>query len=274
LRDVGNNQALQKLLVLHYKDLVYRKMRPLPSFDEVGFRCYSQFEEDGILLYIFALAGVTNKIAVEICAGDGTECNTSNLIITHGWHGYLFDGDKQNVQKGRYFFSRNKDTFLWPPTFTHAWITAENINTVLKDAGVTGDVDLLSLDVDGMEYWLWKSIDCIHPRVVVCETSNVIGPDLVLTVPYDKNFRITYDGYHGASLAAMTKLAALKGYRLVGTNRHGFNAFFVRHDIDEKLLPAVSVFDCLQHPYIQTRMKELWPRIKDMKWETVNTDSV
>jgi hypothetical protein len=150
------------------------------------------------------------------------------------------------------------------------WITKENINMVLKDAGIVGDVDLLSLDVDGMEYWLWKSIDCIQPRVVVCETSNVIGPDLALTVPYDKNFRIKIDGYHSASLAAMTKLAAQKGYRLIGTNRYGFNAFFVRHDIGDNLLPAVSVFDCLHHPYIQYRMKEIWPQIKNMKWESVN----
>ena len=96
-----HSQELQILLRQTYLRLVRESVRPLPAFDEVGFRCHSQFEEDGILLYIFSLIGTTNKVAVEVCAGDGTQCNTANLILNHGWSGLLFDGDRENVEKRR-----------------------------------------------------------------------------------------------------------------------------------------------------------------------------
>jgi len=263
-----NSQVVQVLLMQHYKDMVRLNIRPLPTFDEVGFRCYSQLEEDGILLYIFSLIGVTNKIIVEICAEDGTECNATNLILNHGWQGFMFDGDKQKVQRGQQFFMNKKDTCICPPKFNHAWITAENVNEIIQNAGIKGDIDLLSIDIDGMDYWIWKAIECINPRVVVCETNNVIAADKAITVPYDPNFILKKDEYHGASLAAMTKLSAQKGYRLVGTHRYGFNAFYIRNDIDEDLLPPVQVADCLLHPFT-IRMKESWPKIKELDWVEV-----
>jgi len=262
-------QAAQVLLEQRYKDMARRNIRPLPTFDEAGFRCCSQFEEDGILLYIFSLIGVTNKTAVEICAGDGIQCNSANLIINHGWHGYLFDGDRKNVVRGSQYYRRHKDTFLWPPKLTHAWITAENVDRTLQDAGVEGEVDLLSVDVDGMDYWIWKAINCINPRVVVCETHNVIPADKALTVPYDRSFKISVEDYHGASLAAMTKLAKEKGYRLAGTHRYGFNAFFIRNGVGEELLPAVGVQDCLLHPYAKHRSRDAWPKVGNLPWEQV-----
>jgi hypothetical protein len=266
---ISRSQETQILLMLHYKDLVRRNIRPLPTFDEVGFRCHSQFEEDGILLYIFSLVGTTAKVAVEICAGDGTECNTTNLILNHGWNGFLFDGNPRLVEKGKDFFSKHKDTFLWPPQFNHAWITAENVNKVVRDAGTSGEIDLLSLDIDGMDYWIWKALDCIEPRVVVCETHNVIGPDKPLTVPYDPNFKIQIPDYRSASLAAMAKLASQKGYRLVGAHRYGFNAFFLRNGIGDDLLPSVPVSSCLLHPSAQHAMRETWPKVKDLQWVEV-----
>jgi len=263
---ISNSQEIQVLLTQHYKSLLAGDQRPLPSFEEVGFRCHSQFEEDGILLYLFSIIGATNRTAVEICAGDGIQCNTANLIINHGWKGFLFDGELNNVEKGQKYYAANKKTFLWPPAFTQAWITAENVNEILKSAGVQGKIDLLSLDIDGMDYWVWKAIDCIQPRVIVCETHNVIPSEKALTVPYDAGFVVKTPDYHSASLAAMAKLAAEKGYRLVGTHRYGFNAFFVRNGIADGLLPAVSAASCLQHPYSKHARDVRWPKVKDLKW--------
>src|SRR5688572_13924327 len=206
-------------LVLYHLYKVMAARGAVPRLSEVGFRCTSQFEEDGILLFIFALIGTTNRKVVEICAGNGAECMSANLILHHGWWGALFDGERRNVEEGREFFRRSRDTWLHPPHFEHAWITAENVNQRILGAGMEGEIDLLSLDMDGVDYWVWKAIDCIRPRVVVCETHNAIGPDDALTVPYDPGFVATTPGHHSASLAAMTKLAAAKGYRLVGTHR-------------------------------------------------------
>ncbi len=265
---VNRSQETQILLMRHYKDMVRRNTRPLPTFDEVGFRCHSQFEEDGILLYIFSLIGTTNKVCVEMCAGKGIRCNTTNLILNHGWRGFLFDGKRKRVEKGKEYFSRQKGVGLWPPRFMHAWITAETVNEILEGAGVSGEIDLFSLDIDGMDYWVWKALDSVQPRVVVCEVHGGIGPERSLTVPYDPQFVATMQGYAGASLPAMTKLASEKGYRLVGANRYGLNAFFVRTGIGEDLLPAASIAGCLAHPRVQHAMAR-WRTIEHMPWVEV-----
>jgi hypothetical protein len=180
----SNEGVAQKVLMQQYRLLAARGTECLPPFADVGFRNYSQFEEDGILLYLFSLIPPTNRKCVEICAGNGRECMTANLIINHGWWGYLFDGLDSNVQSATRFFANSKETFFHPPKFTKAWITAENVNDQITKAGVSGPIDLLSLDMDGMAYWVWNAISIVQPQVVVCETHNLIPPDKALTVPW------------------------------------------------------------------------------------------
>ena len=271
IEDIENSRAKETQLILYhtYRSLLNREITNLPTLNEVGFRCHSQFEEDGILLYLFAILGTTNRKCVEICAGNGKECNTANLILNHGWWGYLFDGNEANVSTGKKFFQQSRDTWLHPPQFCHAWINAENINDVILGSGVEGDVDLLSLDIDGMDYWVWKAIDCIKPRIVVCEVQNVIDPNHALTIPYDPNFKISIPDYHSASLAAMTKLANQKGYRLVGTNKYGFNAFYVLNGLGEAYIPTIDPTQCQQDPYSLKARAERWPKVKDQNWMEV-----
>ena len=266
----AKNQAVsQKILSQLYRETARNSRDVLPSFSDVGFRKYSQFEEDGILLYIFSLIQPRTRICVEICAGDGTECNTANLIINHGWWGHLFDGDTGNVLAGREFYSNLKDTGLYPPRFTSAWITAENVNDLLLESGAAGPIDLLSLDIDGMDYWVWKAIKVIDPIVVVCETHNPIPPDMALTVPYKSDFVCESDNFRGASLAAMTKLGRSKGYRLVGTHRYGFNAFFVKDGFGDEYLPEVDVASCVQDPFSVLARRERWPDAEKFGWQKV-----
>lgn len=264
-----NEAVAQKTLMQQYRLLASKGNEWLPSIRDVGFRKYSQFEEDGILLYIFSMIPPINRTCVEICAGNGRECNTTNLIINHGWWGHLFDGKEKNVKAGEEFFSQNKDTFLYPPRFTKAWITAENVNDEIAQSGARGPIDLLSLDIDGMDYWVWKALTVIEPQVVVCETHNPIPPDRALTVPYDPEFIFESENYRGASLAAMCKLGREKGYRLVGTHRFGFNAFFIRNGVGEAFFPEVDVASCLQDPFSELARKERWPQAKECKWQEV-----
>ena len=259
----------QKTLMQHYRMLAALNPKGLPSMQDVGFRKYSQFEEDGLLLYLFSLIPPINRTCVEICAGNGEECNTANLIINHGWWGHLFDGDATNVQRGVKFFAEHKDTFLYPPRFTHAWITASNVNDVVAKSGARGPIDLLSLDIDGMDYWIWEALTVIDPQIVVCETHNAAPPDRAVTVPYDPNFVATTPDYRGASLEAINRLARRKGYRLVGTHRFGFNAFFVKNGVGEAFLPTVDVSACVQDPFSAHARRERWPGVKDYPWQDV-----
>lgn len=243
------------------------------NLSDYGFRAFSQADEDGILLFIFALIGSGSKRCVEICAGDGRECNTANLIINHGWHGLLVDGNEALVRAGRNFYGQERSTTIYPPVFVQAWITRDNVNEIIAGNNFAGEIDLLSLDMDGVDYWIWEAITVCKPRVVVLEYQDILGPVQAVTVPYTDDFdawrHSTTGGmpnFCGASLAAFLKLARKKGYRLVGCNRYGFNAFFVRNPLGEQQLPEVDVASCFKHPKVLEGMRERFPLVQSMPW--------
>ena len=184
----ATDRVSQLILLNQYRDLVHWG-KALPSFQDVEFRLFSQNGEDGILLYIFGLIGMGGRRCVEICAGEGIECNSANLIVNHGWNGLLFDGNDQLLEKGRAFYSNLGDTFSFPPKLVNAWITRDNINELIKNNGFEGEVDLLSLDLDGVDYWVWEALDVIRPRVVIAEIQCLWGQDRAVTVPYAEDFR-------------------------------------------------------------------------------------
>jgi len=264
----GPDQAVQHLLRLHYQDII-RRGGPLPAFDDVEFRFYSQNGEDGIIQLLLAAIGTVTKRCVEICCGDGIECNTANLIVNHGWTGLLVDGGEDLLTKGRQFYEWGTDAWYAPPTLRRAWVTAENVNELVKEAGFEGDIDLLSLDLDGVDYWIWKALDAVHPRLVMVEYNNAWGPDDAVTVPYDPDF-VWEKGslYCSASLAAMCRLGAEKGYRLVGVERYGFNAFFVRQELAVDTLPTVPPEACFSHPATQRQRSRL-AEVADRPWVRV-----
>lgn len=271
-RSCAAEQIAQKNLRLKYKKSRELKEPPL-DFSDVGFRCYSQNDEDGIILYIFSMIGETNKKCIELCAGDGFQCNTANLILNHGWEGLLIDGDLGSVKRGRKFFRWDLRTRRWQPKFVRAWITRDNINDVVECNGFSGPVDLLSLDIDGNDYWIWKALTIVSPRVVVLECNDILGPDKSLTIPYSDNFVAELTEYGsenaGASLPAFVKLGRETGYRLIGCEKFGFNVFFMRHDIGADIFPEVEPQTCLRHPrsrYLQESRREM---IEKHSWEDV-----
>lgn len=270
VRNRPSSKTGQLLLAQNYRQMVRHRDLPLPSFADVGFREYSEFEEDGILLFLFSVIPPQSRTCLEICAGNGIECNTANLIINHGWRGHLFDGDPSNVELGRDFYRRNRDTFVCPPVFSNAWITAENVNELILKSGLSGKIDLLSLDIDGMDYWVWKAISAVDPNVVVCEVNNSVPAKDALTVPYDPKFVAPDGDYRGASLRAMCNLAREKGYRLVGMHRFGFNAFFVKNGLADDLLPEVKDLEsCALDPFTKQSLATRWPGMSNKPWQKV-----
>jgi hypothetical protein len=242
---------------------------PTPALQDVQFGAYSQNGEDGILLFIFCAIGTTDKTVIEICAGNGIECNAANLIVNWGWRGFLFDGDPENVRQGTAFYSRwGSNTWRFrrePPIFVPAWVTAENVNELVS-SHITGDVDLVSIDIDGMDFWVWKSLTAVRPRVVVIEYNNRFPSEVSATVPYDPKFQATdvmTVGYFGASLAALAKLGAEKGYRLIGSNGPNTNAFFMRNDTGLDIFPEVTVQSCLSSDHSIKRQNTQYRLIRE-----------
>ena len=153
------------------------------DFRDVEFRNFSQNGEDGILLYLFSLIGHGNRRAVELCAGDGIECNSANLIVHHDWDALLLDGNPELIAKGREFYSQHQETSRLGPTLAAEWITVENVNQILTKHGYDDAIDFLSLDMDGVDYWILEAID-LRPRVIVVEYNNRIPATECVTVPY------------------------------------------------------------------------------------------
>jgi hypothetical protein len=273
----ANTQVQQVQLMMAWKTMLHQG-HPLPKLDEVHFREHSQNGEDGILLFIFSLIGTTNKKVLEICAGNGETNNSANLIVNHGWEGYLFDGDAENVKSGTAFFKNCLDTKSWSPKFRQAWITRDNINDLVSSANLSGEIDLLSLDIDGNDYWIFKALDVVQPRVVIAEYQQAWGPDIAVTQRYEEDFSLKdYQSknpgpvFIGPSLRALVNLADQKGYRLVGYERKCFNAVFIRQGIAEDIFPAIDPAQCFGHVMARYNIAWLPERIDttDPFWEYV-----
>jgi len=245
-----STQIGQRQLFLYYQDCVRNKT--LPKLKDTGFRVFSQFEEDGLLLFIFSVIGMENKIFVEIGSDDGINSNSANLVFNFGWHGLFIDGNRKSIERGRKFYAKHPHPWAYPPKFACELVKRENVNQLIKDAGFSGEIGLLSIDIDGNDYWVWDALEVVQPQVVIIETHNEFGlEDIVVTYDPDYFFPGKHPDYHGASPIAMTKLAKQKGYRLVGANELGFNFIFIRNGIAEEFIPEVSVESVLQHPSVK-----------------------
>ncbi len=201
------------------------------NLSEVEFKIFSQNREDGIIQYLISHVSIPNKIFIEFGVGDFRESNTRFLLLHDKWKGLVMDSEKKYVSRIRSY------DFYWKHDVTaiQAFITRNNINDLFKEHGFTGDIGLLSIDIDGNDYWVWDAVTIIQPRIVVCEYNSVFGKDLAVTIPYFAEFNRTdahYSNlYFGASLRALCLLAERKGYIFAGSDSSGSNAFFVRNDV-------------------------------------------
>jgi len=214
------------------------------------FKTYSQWGEDGIIQYLIHAVPITVPVFVEFGVHDYRESNTRYLLQHDNWTGLVMDAGRECIEtiaKDPVYYRHNLRA-------VHAFLDRENINTILRENGVTGDIGLLSIDIDGNDYWVWDAIECITPRIVICEYDSLLGPDRKVTTPYDPAFdrvKAHYSFlYGGASLAALDHLARRKGYTLVGSNSAGNNAFFVRNDVRGDL-PAVTP----RQAYVQAQFR-------------------
>lgn len=228
-----------------------------PPYDVLSqrFRIRSQNEEDGLLLALFKRIGTTNRRSVEIgCGSNGG--NSGFLVQECGWTGLMVDANRAKIATVRVRYAGHAATIV-----KHR-VTREDVNELLTVYGFGGEVDLLSLDIDGNDYWVWEAIDVCSPRVVVLEYNWLFGPDRAVTVPYDADFKVGASGtrsYRGASLAAFAHLGRRKGYRLVATER--VNAVFLRNDVAPEI-PAIEVAHGYRPPNNVARAQDAFAKIE------------
>ena len=202
--------------------------------ERYGVKVYSQYDEDGIIQAIFSRIGLTSKKFIEFGVGNGRENNTLKLLL-EGWNGLWIEGSEHFVSQINHVFkdpiSENK------LRVKQAFINRDNINELIKPY-FSGEIDLLSIDIDGNDIYILESIGVVNPRVIIIEYNGKFPPPMSLAQRYNPDHRWDESDYGGASLEAITKVADRKGYCLVGCGMVGVNAFFVRKDLTEDKFEA------------------------------------
>ncbi len=216
---------------------------PVRGLHQYEYSLLSQNGEDGILRFLFSEIGFESRRFVEFGFG-AHQCNSLRLILHENFTGLLMDGSRENCEFFRIAAAKRGISGV---DAVCTFLTRENLDELILAHGVSGEIDFLSLDVDGNDYWFWETLQSISPRVVCIEYNAGIGSTLSWTVPYDPQFerfaKHPSGFFHGASLTAMEKLGKRKGYRLVGCDSTGTNAFFLRDDVAAPRIPTLSAAD-------------------------------
>jgi hypothetical protein len=228
------NQQVQDAKILTAKVLIAQNesLGRLDDIRQAEFKVFSQWGEDGIIQYLVRQAQIpeVNRTFVEFGVESYAEANTRFLLINDNWRGLIIDGSESYMRKVR------NSSLYWRHNLKAigAFVDVDNINGLINDGGFSGDLGLLSIDIDGNDYWVWEKIDVVRPIIVIAEYNSVFGSRHAITVPYDKTFvrgrAHSSNLYWGASLKALVELGQRKGYAFVGSNSAGNNAFFVRRD--------------------------------------------
>tara|TARA_A100000164_G_scaffold380933_1_gene430357 strand:+ start:4048 stop:4893 length:846 start_codon:yes stop_codon:yes gene_type:complete len=223
------------------------------NINDFEYRIFSQFGEDGIIQYLINNLKIEKKIFVEFGVENYEEANTRFLLENNNWKGLIIDSSRENIKfiKQQQYFWKNNISAI------NEFIKVENINEILKKNKIIGKIGLLSIDVDGNDYWIWEGITQIEPDIVVIEYNSRFGNDRSVTIPYDPKFVRGKENsilYFGASLKALKKLGSSKGYELFCTNLNGNNAFFVKKElINEKLLKERNLDSFHDKTFMETK---------------------
>jgi len=205
--------------------------KPVQPLRDCEFTVFSQFGEDGIIQKLISELPIAHRTFIEFGVEDFVESNCRFLMMNNNWRGFVLDGSATAIAS----LKRSNWWWKYDVRAAHRFITRDTLNACLRASGFDQDLGLLSIDVDGVDYWLLEALRDYSPRILVVEYNALFGGERKITVPYHEAFSRRQqhysDLYFGASLGALTHIANQKGYSLVGTTSTGVNAFFVRNDL-------------------------------------------
>ena len=214
------------------------------QLNDFEFKVFSQWGEDGIIQFLTANLAIRNKTFIEFGVEDCFEANCRFLLMKDTWSGYVIDGSARNIGRLRssYFYWR------FPLQSKAAFVTRENVNSLLEESGFDKELGILSLDIDGVDYYVLSELGSWRPAILIVEYNAVFGFERAVSIPYDPNFHRTNSHYsnlyYGASLPAFVSLVGARGYALVGVNSAGSNAFLVRRDLLNDVVVEVALSTC------------------------------
>lgn len=240
-----------KLLTARQLVLQLEQLSAAKGINSAEFKVFSQFGEDGIIQFILMNGDIKNDTFIEFGVQDYIESNTRFLLINNNWKGLVFDGSAEYIN----LIQHSQECWRHDLTAVHAFITKDNINDLFSSHGYSGEIGILSVDIDGNDYWVLKEVNVVDPEILILEYNSCFGVERAVTVPYREDFQRTkahYSNlYWGASLKALHMAATDKGYSFLGCNSNGNNAFFVRNDRLGNLTPV-----SLEAGYRESRFRE------------------
>jgi len=202
------------------------KKTTVNTINEFEFQVFSQFGDDGIIQYLINHLPIKNKTFIEFGVENYQESNTRFLLVNNYWSGFVVDGSADNINQ----IKKDKSYCYYDLRANCNFITRENINDIMLESGFNSEVGLLSIDIDGNDYYIWKELSVLNPDIVICEYNSLFGFEYQISIPYNKDFvrnNSTYFSLYGTSLAALVALANSKGYFFIGSNSAGNNAYFI-----------------------------------------------
>lgn len=210
------------------------------------FQVFSQWGEDGIIQWLIHNLEIKEKRFIEFGVQNYIESNTRFLLMHDNWDGLIIDGSEENIN----FIQHDDIYWRYNLCAVSQFVTVDNINEIFKDYGFDGEIGILSIDIDGNDYWIWNAIESVCPDIVICEYNHRFGAERAVTVPYDAAFmreKAHYSCiYYGASIQAFVQLAKKKGYSLVAGNSSGNNIFFVRDELLNNTVRERAVSECFR----------------------------
>jgi hypothetical protein len=218
------------------------------SFRSAGLKVFSNMEEDGIILCLIASLNIEKGTFIDIGSNDCINSNCANLVFNFDWEGIFVDADRQLLKIGERNYKLFGKTQRLNLKFIQRRLTPENINAVIDEHRGKNEIDFMSIDIDGNDYYIWQALTCVKPKIVMIENKIEYGW-YDIAVPADSSHFKPHEW--GASPLALTKLAAEKGYTLVASNKKGFNIFFLRNDLMRENIPALKLKDLLNDPEIK-----------------------
>ena len=240
----------------------YKEKKTIKNFSDIEFSVFSQFGEDGIINWIVDKIPVSNKTFVEIGTQDYWESNTRFLLKLRNWKGYLIEGSYDYVKKiksQRIYWQHNIKAI-------NSLVTKENINQILSKNVKEKNIGLLSIDIDGNDFWVLKEIASISPDIVICEFNTIFGDLHKIVVPYEKEFNRETKHYSkiyfGCSIKALISMMERKNYYFLGTCSTGINAFFVKNFYKEHFNETI-----LQKVYFPSMVREGLTKEKKLSFD-------
>lgn len=184
----------------------------------------SQNGEQGVIDAVFREIGVKSRTCVEFGAYDLKKASNVYPLWTDGWRALLIEGDKRRYEKLRSDYAAHPQHEDQRVQIANRFVSengADSLDRILAEHDFPTDVDLVSIDVDGQDFHIWRGLETFAPRLVIVEYNPSIPPHI----------EIIGDGRGnniGCSALALARLGQQKGYSLIACV--GWNAFFVHRE--------------------------------------------